>query len=439
MSTPLAAPAPDAPPAWTVLCVDDEPNILSSMRRLFRGTGYRLLTADSGTAALALFEQERIDLVISDMRMPGMDGAQLLQQVRARWPQTTRLLLTGYSDLGSTVAAINQGQIHRYITKPWNDDEILVTVGQAFERQALEAEKRRLEALTQRQNAELTELNATLERKVAERTEELSQANERLKKNYFTSIKTFSTLIELRGGPLMGHSRKVADLSRRICQAMKLDETASRDVFIAALLHDIGFIGLSDEVLSKPVPKMTAEELARYRLHPVFGEQALMGLDDMQGAAALIRAHHERPDGRGFPDGLRDGELPVGAQILAIADTYEDLQAGHLSSATLSASEARTMITRGRGSQFDPGVADAFLSLFATAPAPPAHRPLMLRTDELRPGMVLARDFLSAEGVLLLAADHVLTPDLIARIKNLERRSGQSLLMAIRPAQGGQK
>ena len=438
MSATLDQPSSSAAPqaSRTVLCVDDEPNILSAMKRLFRPTGHRVLTAESGADALGLLQAEKIDLIISDMRMPLMSGAELLQQVRAHWPHVTRLLLTGYADIGSTIAAINEGQIHRYITKPWNDEEILVTVQEAFRIKALEEDKARLEALTIQQNNELKTLNATLEQKVEERTAELATANDRLKKNYFNSIKTFSHLIELRNGELMGHARKVADLARKIAKAMALDDAQAHDIFIAALIHDIGHIGLSDTILAKPVSKMSPEESSRYRLHPIFGEQALMGLDDMQAVAALIRSHHERHDGRGFPDGLQGENIPLGARILAIADAYEDLLTGHFVSSPLSSSEARTLLTRGKGTQFDPAVVDAFLNLFAKPSPPPPHRPLKLRTDELKPGMVLAHDFLSPEGVLLLAAEHVLTAELIARIRAFERRSGQSLLIAIKQAGG---
>ena len=413
----------------TILCVDDEPSILSSLRRLFRTTDYRILTAESGAVALDLLQTESIDLIISDMRMPEMSGAELLQQVSTRWPSITRLLLTGYADMKATIAAINEGQIQRYIAKPWNDNDIRMIVKDVFERKTLEEQ---LEALKIRQHDELKSLNNSLERKVDERTAELVLASERLKKNYFNSIKAFSNLIELRGGHLMGHARKVADLTRKTAQAMQLDANQAHEIFIASLLHDIGQIGLSDQLLIKPVPKMTPEEGTQYRLHPILGEQTLMALDDMQPVAAIIRSHHERFDGQGFPDGLKGVGIPIGARILAIADMYEDLMAGHFISEALSPTQARTLIARGRGIQFDPDVTDAFLSLFAAPPAVPAHRPLKLRTDELKVGMVLAHDFLSTEGVLLLAADHVLTEELIDRIKIFERRLGKPILLAIR-------
>ncbi|MEO5732163.1 MAG: HD domain-containing phosphohydrolase, partial [Rubrivivax sp.] len=345
---------------WTMLCVDDEPNIVAALRRLFRGAGYRVLTATSGAEALALFESEPIDLVMSDMRMPGMDGAQLLEQVRRRWPSATRLLLTGYADVQSSMAAINQGEVYRYLTKPWNDNEVLLAVREAFERQALERERRRLQALTQQQADELKALNASLEIKVALRTEDLKQAGEKLKKNYLASIKAFSNLIELRGGQFVGHARRMADLARRTARAMGLSETDQQEVFIAGLLHDMGQIGLPDALLARSVPRLSDEESLLYRRHPVLGEQALLALDDMQRVAALIRSHHERHDGRGFPDGLQGHDIPAGARILAVADTFDDLQSGHLGAA-LSVAEARTIILRGRGTQFDPEAVDIFL------------------------------------------------------------------------------
>lgn len=138
------------PPA--LLFVDDEANILSALKRLFRPLGYRIFTAESGAAGLQVFEQNTIDLVISDMRMPEMNGAQFLEQVRQKWPDAVRILLTGYADVTSTIDAINKGEIYRYIAKPWDDNDITMTVKHALERKKLELEKQRLEKTTLQQN-----------------------------------------------------------------------------------------------------------------------------------------------------------------------------------------------------------------------------------------------------------------------------------------------
>ena len=243
-TAPTLSPAdPTEEQLLTLLFVDDEPNILSSLRRLFRTKGYRVLTAEGGAAGLELLSKEHVDLVISDMRMPVMDGARFLELVRQQWPATMRMLLTGYSDIQSILDAINRGEIYRYITKPWDDNDIVLIVKHALERQALEKEKERLETLAQKQNEELKSLNASLEKKVADRTADLNKekesvqvANEKLKVNFITSIKVFSSLIEMRGGNLSGHSRRVAELGRKIAQKMKLDGADTQSVFIAGLL-----------------------------------------------------------------------------------------------------------------------------------------------------------------------------------------------------------
>ena len=164
----------------TVLCVDDEANILSSLRRRLRPHGYGLLTARSGAEGLSIMERTPVDLVVSDMRMPDMDGAQFLEQVRLRWPDTARVLLTGCADIGSAIAAINKAEIFRYVSKPWNDIDFLQVICDALERKMLERERQLLERMTQDHNRELSELNVKLELEVKERRAELARALEKL-------------------------------------------------------------------------------------------------------------------------------------------------------------------------------------------------------------------------------------------------------------------
>lgn len=433
MAVAEAVPAGVFPsPAARILCVDDEPHIAAALRRLLRGAGHAVRVAGSGEEALALLEAESADLVISDMRMPGMDGAQLLARIRDRWPAVARVLLTGYADLQSTIAAINAAHVYRYLTKPWDDQELLTVVQQISDYQTLQREKERLEALTRAQNQELAQLNATLEHKVLERTAELSEAHQKLKKSYVACIRMFSNLLEWRGGPLAGHSRRVADLTRRTAKVMGLSESDQQDAFVAALIHDIGHITLPDGMLAKPVPRLSPEELSKYRQHTSQGEQLLLAIDDAHAVAILVRSHHEHFDGNGYPDGLSGEAIPIGARILAVADTYDDLQIGHLSSSPLSPADARTMIAHGRGKQFDPEVVDAFLQLLLKAAPIPEAPPVPTAPADLRPGMVLARDFQSSEGVVLLAAGHVLTAELIRRIQLREAREDTPLQLPIR-------
>lgn len=419
-SLPSAATAP-AP--WRLLCVDDEPNILSSLRRLFRQSGYQVTVANSGAEGLQILATQEIDLVISDMRMPEMDGARFLEQVRARWPDTMRILLTGYADIGSTIEAINKGEIFRYIAKPWDDHDMLLVVRHALEIKELAREKARLEALTRQQNEELRDLNANLELKVMERTVELRKAHEKLKASFLTSIKVFANLIELRQPALAGHSRRVADVARKIGVRLGLEGTALQDLFLAGLLHDIGKIGLSDDLQGKPVAAMSGDELGQYRKHTLKGEQSVMALEELRVAARLVRSHHERFDGQGFPEGLSGEVIPLGARILALANDYDGLQIGLLSARRLPADEAAKLIADGRGKRYDPLVVDAFLQV-RSGVEPDAQAETTISVHHLKPGMMLARDFVGRDGVLLLAADYVLDEALIRQIRDYSMTEG---------------
>jgi response regulator RpfG family c-di-GMP phosphodiesterase len=307
-----------------LLFVDDEPGILSSLRRLFRPQGYRIYIAESGAAGLEILAKESIDLVISDMRMPEMDGATFLKEVRSRWPKVMRILLTGYADITSTVAAINHGEIYRYIAKPWDDNEIVTIVREALERMHLEKENQRLSALTLAQNDELKALNTSLEQKVAERTAELRQAlafveqsHGELKKSFLTSVQVFAGVIELRSGSvgsqMSGHGRRVAEHARSVAQRMGLSDNEVQNVMLAGLLHDIGKLGLPDELLSKPFNTLTGEQRALVMKHPLIGQNILMGIEKFKEAAVLVRHHHECYDGSGYPDHLTGIAIPQGA------------------------------------------------------------------------------------------------------------------------------
>ncbi len=443
----MEAHAIDAPPlnlTAKILCVDDEPNILSSLRRLFRGAGYKVLTAESGNDGLKILETEAVDIVISDMRMPEMDGARFLEHVRQSWPDTLRLLLTGYADIQSILDAINRGEIYRYITKPWEDNDILLIVRHALERKALEHEKQRLEALTQTQNEELKLLNASLEAKVDKRTAELKKAhdelvsfNEKLKTNFLTSIKVFSNLIELRGDKLAGHSRRVADLARRLSTRMGLDSRETQEVFIAGLLHNIGKIGFSDDLLAMPVSMMNGDHLSVYRKYPVHGEQLLMPLDDLRGAARLVRSHQERFDGEGFPDRLSGFNIPVGARILALASDYDNLQIGTFSQRRLRPDEAAALVLQGRGKRYDPSVVNAFEEIRSGKTVHDVVHEEPLPPSRLRPGMVTSRDLVTRDGFLLLSADHALTERLIQQLADYEMTSRMPLTVYVRMEQQG--
>ncbi|WP_205073987.1 HD domain-containing phosphohydrolase [Parvibium lacunae] len=421
-------------PKPRLLLIDDEVGITNALRRLFRPHGYQIEVAESGEAGIALCREKEFDLVISDMRMPGLDGAQTLETIRALQPHCIRLLLTGYADMRATIDAINRGKIYRYISKPWDDEEVLAILREAFEFKSMADENRRLQALTQAQNHALQSLNDELEQRVQDRTKELQQtysfldlAHQHLQTTFAHAVRTFANLIELRSPLMAGHSKRVADLAQGIALRMGLNEAECRTIFFAGLLHDIGKIGLPDHLMIKPITTMQSEELKQIAKHVTKGEAALMSLEELRPAAQLIRLHHERYDGQGYPDNLAGEGIPLGARILAVAEDFDELQMGLISPKKLSAEDARDFIHAHKGKRYDPRVVD-YLSQEHAAQKQAIQRPVRtLSTDALRAGMVLAQDLISHSGILLLAKDFKLDNDLIRQLASFERTDGHLL------------
>jgi response regulator RpfG family c-di-GMP phosphodiesterase len=339
-----------------------------------------------------------------------------------------RILLTGHSEISATIDAVNKGHIFRYIAKPWEDNDIALSIKQALHQKALERANQGLEELTRKQNEELKDLNANLEQKVKARTEELRQtmgflesAHEKLKKGFITSIRVFSNLIEMREGVMAGHSHRVADIARAIALQMGMKEAEAQDVFLAALLHDVGKIGLPDFLLEKPFANLTSAERLEVMKHPAKGQTALMALEQLNGAAKLIRSHHEHYDGSGYPDRLVGLAIPLGARILVLSNEFDAAQIGTLLNKRLKLADAQLYIQEGRGHRYDPAVVDAFMNVMRSrSNASQPNLELALQLDQVRPGMVLSRDLISGHGELLLSKDHQLDASLIGQIKGFK-------------------
>ncbi|MCZ4304323.1 response regulator [Zoogloeaceae bacterium G21618-S1] len=427
----------------TVLFVDDEPNILNALKRLFRPTGLRVLTAPGGQEGLNLLDAETVDVVVSDMRMPQMDGAAFLKAVRERHPGVERILLTGFADMESTVSAVNDGGISRYLNKPWKDHEILTTVKDAVDRRRLQAEVARLHALTAEQNTQLKTMNTELETRVLARTRDLQtaigkikEANESLKQNFLTTVRVFSDLVEMRSGHMAGHSRRVAQHARSLAKAAGLDEVTTQNIMLAGLLHDIGKIGLPDELLGKPYNSFKADERSLYIRHAERGEAALTAVSQLKAVCKLVRHHHEMWDGSGFPDNLVGLAIPIGAQILAIANDYDGLMQGQLTARPLPAREALVYISQNAGKRYNPELANTFVRMLSEASGRRADG-ISLRPGMLKQGMRLAQDLLHPDGYLLLPKGHVCDEDSILQLRRLETSSGRNINVQVEDSPRG--
>jgi response regulator RpfG family c-di-GMP phosphodiesterase len=214
---------------------------------------------------------------------------------------------------------------------------------------------------------------------------------------------------------------------------MELNEEDSQNLLFAALLHDIGKVGLPDELLAKPFSMLPAQERAQVARHTVIGEGLLMGLAPLQEAARLIRSHHERHDGKGYPDRLTGAHIPLGARILAVANDYDALQIGTLARQRMSPVEAAKFIRENRGKRYDPEVTEAFIHFLKHGvPTKKTTGAMAMRASELLPGMVLARDLTMRDKLLLLSEGFHLNETLIQKIRVFERSVGEELQIFVR-------
>jgi len=440
-STPAPGPAGDeeASRKPTVLVVDDEPGILSALRRLLATAPYRVLVAPSGAAALELLASDEVDLVISDMRMPGMSGAELLSQARALYPETMRILLTGYSEIESVVRAINEGGIYRYLSKPWDEHDLLLTIRQALEQQRLRKETARLLTLTQQQNEQLASFNTALEAKVKSRTEEIRQtvlfledAQKDLRRNFLTMVQVCSSMIELRCGALGGESHRVGELAKQLGLALGLDGLDAQDLYVAGLLHGIGKLSLPDELLHKSIDRMTPAESHLYHQHPLRAQMLLTPVEQLHHVAHIIRHQYERFNGRGTPDNLSGGSIPIGSRILAVARDYAGLQSGAIVRERMLAGQAAELIKMQSGLRYDPQVVEPFLALLEDPAALAGSMPYMqIASAQLLAGMTLADDLRTSRGVLLMTKGSVVSDYQVSVVRRYEAQESTPFVISI--------
>ena len=427
---------PDSLKPANLLFVDDEPNVLKSLRRLFRAAEYNVYLAEGGQAGLALLQQHPIDLIISDMRMPQMDGAEFLAQAAQRWPETVRILLTGYADIESTIAAVNNGKIYSYFSKPWEDNELKILVNNALEQKRLREQRQQLFEIVNRQNQQLKELNASLEEKVEKRTEQLKlsllridQAHDALKKQYAESVKVFAKTIEMRPGIKSGHAIYMAESAREVGVRMGLDAAQLKDLVYAGLLLQIGKMSLPDSLLTQSQMSMSSQQKRRFLNHAQEGGNLLKGIEPLQNAAMIIHHQYENYDGSGEPAGLKGVDIPLGARILSVIRDYITYLDGSITGTAMTTEQVKSRFQSKKHSHYDPDVVDSFLALLKDSEQSSDERPVVeISWTQLQPGMEVA-EVISNQ--VLYLKDQILSEKNIEDILNL-RKYGKNLVLRVR-------
>jgi response regulator RpfG family c-di-GMP phosphodiesterase len=337
-----------------VLYVDDEPALCRAFSRIFHGRGdLQVVAVGSPDEALALLGRDAFDVIVSDLRMPGMSGLELLATARRRAPDTRRLLVSGYADFESALDAINEVGIDRLLTKPWQNEEVRGAVDGAVK-----------VALLQRENVRVQREIALVNEELRRRTSELERVNQHLdalvEERTSNLLDGLVSALDLRDSETQWHSRRVGRYARRLAGEIGIDGRELDDVERGATLHDIGKIGVRDAVLLKPGPLDDAE-WAEMRRHPALGHEILKGIGFLERARLIPLHHQERFDGTGYPQGLKGEEICVGARVFAIVDTYDAITSDRPYRKCRTYEVARQEIEKSAGTQFDPAIVAAWL------------------------------------------------------------------------------
>lgn len=393
----------------SILVVDDDESVLGTLRITLRREGYDVTATADPLAALRLLEEREFAVVLTDQQMPRITGLELLARSRQVRPESTRILMTGVPNLDMVVNAVNQGEIYRFIVKPWIREELLATVENGCQRYALLCRSQRLQAETE--SAQRTQAEQMA--RIAEQNHQLESLNLALSRNLEQSVQLCLKTLDAFCPVLGNQALRVRELCRAMAETLNLPRESRQILDIAASLHDIGLIGVPRSIIRKwrETPEaLTERDWERIRHHPTFGQELVGFAENLQDVGETIRTHHERHDGAGYPDRRKGDAVPNLARYLAVAVAY----------ATYRREESALDFVRANsGTAFDPEAVHVLVRSLPLATLPRRRREVLLR--ELRPGMVLAQGVYSSSGALVVPEGEALSESYIARLRGLDR------------------
>lgn len=330
-----------------ILIVDDEEMIRDLLSAALEQEGYPCLQASNADEALLILDEQPVDLVISDIMMPGKSGVDLLRDIKNVNPDIAVLMITGLSDMNTAMECIHLGA-DDYITKPFGINRVVLTVKNLIERRSLALEKK---------NYQLS-----LEFKVLEQTNQIRKTMNDLSAAYDNTLTALVKALDAREKEVGSHSERVMNFTVFLGEKLGIAGKDLQELAKGALLHDIGKIGISDNILLKP-GQLDDGEWIEMRKHPHVGYSILSEIDFLKTPAEIILGHHERFDGQGYPKQLKGEQIPIGSRIFAIVDTLDAMTSDRPYRKALPFDMVLTEIIKYRGSQFDPDIADLFLSI----------------------------------------------------------------------------
>ncbi|MBI5688850.1 MAG: response regulator [Verrucomicrobia bacterium] len=414
MSVSDISPPPTGSTSPTLLIVDDEPVVLTALKFTLEREGFHVVACSSPLKALALLEERDFSVIISDQRMPEMLGLDFLIESRRIRPQSSRILITAVLALPTIVDAINKGEIFRFVAKPWLREELVATVRNAVQRHDLVTRNDALQKETLELNARLREANAALEAKVhdlEQQRQRLDAANRELAANHENSIELCRRILTAYDPILGGQTKTLVEFTAQMAATDHFTDDERHALRSAAWLCDLGLIGVPREMLrafrGKP-DHLTERERTMLHNHPIYSQTLAALVDNRTDVGEVIRAHHERYDGHGYPDGISGLAIPWPARCLAVAVDF--VESGLSKGAAIDALLAKS------GTAFDPEAVRLFLKISNLVQLPRQVREIMIH--ELEPGMVLANGIYSPHGLLLIGEGQALSPGIISKIRS---------------------
>jgi len=330
-----------------ILVVDDEEIMRNLLRDMLTDRGYEVLAVHRAEDAISAFKSRDFDLTITDIRMPGMDGIELIRQVKSIDKDSVIIVITGYGALESAQEALRLGA-YDYITKPFAIDEIEFVIRRGVAARRLILENRRL-------GEYLKEENVRLDEKVKERTRQLQDT-------YLHTVTSLVSAIDAKDTYTRNHSESVSRWGVLVAKEMGLSADDVELVRLAGQLHDVGKIGIEDKILTKP-DKLTPDEWEIMKRHSTIAADILAPLDFLKDVTRIVKENHERYDGKGYPDGLKGEEISLGARIMAVSDAYDTMTSKRPYREIMPMDKVTEELRRNSGVQFDPKVIEVFLKL----------------------------------------------------------------------------
>src|SRR5690348_1457352 len=331
-----------------ILVVDDEEPIREIISSMLSAAGYKTRQAASGMEALAILNSTgEFELMLSDLMMAELDGIALLERSKEKYPDMPVIMVTAVHDISVALAAIRNGA-YDYLLKPFEREQLLAMVRRALEHRRLKLENRAYQS--------------NLESLVAARTEQLRRAMADLERSYDITLEALGNALDLKDAETEGHSKRVTAFTIAIARAMGLGPDKINVIARGAFLHDIGKMAIPDAILRKP-GALTPDEVAIMREHCYRGYEMVRRIPFLVEAAEIVYSHQERYDGTGYPRGLREEEIHLGARIFSVADTLDAITSDRPYRPAQSVEAAQEEIKKWSGRQFDPQVVETFLSM----------------------------------------------------------------------------